>query len=725
MILVNGQQIKKYHAANLVLSEVTFEVHEGEKIGLIGRNGSGKSTLLQLISRHQVIDEGMLTLRKELTIGYLPQIPTEFEGLTVREVLAYGCRHLTVFQQEMTALEQEMAEPDVSDDTIHMQKLLDAYASVQERFERGGGYEMDAAIDSIAAGLQILKETYARQFSTLSGGEKTRVALASQLIMRPDLLLLDEPTNHLDLRGIEWLEQFLQGYPGACILVSHDRYFLDRTASKIIELDDGEAFTYLTNYSGYVREKEERLLQQFAQYHEQQKVIKKMKETIRKLEEWGRTGDNEKFFKRAASMRKALDRMQVMKRPTLDQKSADFVLNLQDRSGKRVAEFTGVYKSYGERPVLTGAEGSLQYGEKIVLVGDNGTGKTTLFKLLLGMEVPDRGELELGSRVEIGYMAQQEEARDPKKSVLDYFRIEARVEEGEARGILAKYLFYGTDVFKPVSMLSGGEWSRLRLSLLVRQKPNLLLLDEPTNHLDIASREALEEALEEYPGTLLAISHDRYFINRLAQRIWELHGGKITSYIGQFDEYRAKKRELEQAAAVRASARRPADTARAAQRASEQPPAEAAAAHRTGELPPAGTAAAHRAGEQPPAGATAAQRTSVPPPAGTIAAQRASEQPPADATAAQRASVLPPAGATAAAHAAAKAAAAGTRAAERKRQQLEAQIAALEAQLASADVELQQLGGCGDTQLLEARWLEREELQARLDADMASWLELD
>ncbi|WP_217556701.1 ribosomal protection-like ABC-F family protein [Paenibacillus sp. GbtcB18] len=698
MILVNGQQIKKYHAANLVLDGVSFEVHAGEKIGLIGRNGSGKSTLLQLISRQQSIDEGMLTVKKELTIGYLPQIPVEFEGLTVYEVLSYGCRHLTACQQEMTALEHDMADLDASADSARMERLLNAYASVQERFERCGGYEMDAVIDSVAIGLQISKETYTRQFSTFSGGEKTRIALASQLIMRPDLLLLDEPTNHLDLRGIEWLEQFLQGYAGACILVSHDRYFLDRIASKMIELEDGEAFTYQTNYSGYMKEKEERLLQQFAQYQEQQKVIKKMKETIRKLEEWGRIGDNEKFFKRAASMRKALERMQVMKRPILEQKSADFALNLQDRSAKRVAEFSDVHKSYGERRILKGAEGSLHYGEKIVLVGDNGTGKTTLFKLLLGQEVPDCGVLELGSRVEIGYMAQQEEARDPQKTVLDYFRLEAGVEEGEARGILAKYLFYGTDVFKPVSMLSGGERSRLRLALLVLRKPNLLLLDEPTNHLDIASREALEEALEEYPGTVLAISHDRYFINRLAQRVWELQDGQITSYIGQFDEYRAKKRELEQTAADRGHGRPTAGVPGAASlavRAGKQPPASA----------PGAPGTAVRAGKQPPANA----------PGAASSAARASKQPPAR---------VPGAASSAARAGGQPLTTAEARATERKRVQLEAQIAALEAQLAAADAELQQLGGCGDTAQLEARWREREELQARLDAEMTAWLEL-
>lgn len=285
---------------------------------------------------------------------------------------------------------------------------------------------------------------------------------------------------------------------------------------------------------------EELLLQQFAHYQEQQKQIKKMKETIKQLEEWGRIGSNEKFFKRAASIRKALEKLERVKRPILERKTADFELSQHDRSGRRVISFEQVTKQFGERKLLDNAAGSLLYGEKVVLMGDNGSGKTTLFKLLLGQLKPDSGELTQGASLTIGYLAQEEKEEDRKLTVLEYFKAEGRLEEGEARHILASYLFYGTDVFKPLHALSGGEWSRLRLALLIRSKPNLLLLDEPTNHLDIRSREALEEALEQYQGTILAISHDRYFINRIAERVWELSAGQLHKHLGNYDDCKEK-----------------------------------------------------------------------------------------------------------------------------------------------------------------------------------------
>ncbi|MCR8842227.1 ATP-binding cassette domain-containing protein [Paenibacillus sp. SC116] len=544
MTIVNIQEMKKYHAANLILDGLTFQIQAGEKIGLIGRNGSGKSTLLQLIAGHEPIDEGMLTIKKELRIGYLPQIPAEFEALTVYDVLAYGYRDLMLTKQEMTKIEQQMSSPEAAANSVRMEQLLEAYATMQEKFERGGGYDMDTAIEQVANGMQINRSSYERGFSSLSGGEQTRVVLASQLVVAPDLLLLDEPTNHLDLRGIEWLEQFIKRYDGACVIVSHDRYFLDAVGTKMIELEDGEAHVYHCNYSGYMKEKEERLLQQFAQYKEQQKVIKKMKETIRQLEEWGRIAGDEKFFKRAFSIRKALEKMEVVKRPVLERKAAEFDLVPLDRSGRQVILFEGLTKTFEGRAILDQAEGSLSYGEKVVLLGENGSGKTTLFKLLQGMIAPDEGQVRLGARVEVGYLAQQEPVSDSKMTVLEFFRTEGGLEEGEARGVLAKYLFYGADVYKPLQMLSGGEWSRLRLALLVRKKPNLLLLDEPTNHLDIASREALEDALDDFPGTVLAISHDRYFVNRLAKRVWEMKEGSLASYEGNYDDFKEKRAEL-------------------------------------------------------------------------------------------------------------------------------------------------------------------------------------
>lgn len=542
-MIVNCQNIKAYHGAQLVLEDVNLDIQQGERIGLIGRNGSGKSTLLQLIAGQLRPDAGQLTVRRGTRIGYLTQIPAEFEGRTVYDVLALGHRELLECRLKMAELEKLMSEPGTSDGPDRLAGWLEQYAALQEKFEREGGYELDAVIERVADGLRIDRGSYTQTYATLSGGEKTRINLASQLIRKPELLLLDEPTNHLDLHGVEWLEDYLTQYDGSCLIVSHDRYFLDRVVTKIVELEDGESQSYFTNYTGYMKEKEARLLQQFADYQEQQKKIKKMTETIKQLETWGRIGDNGKFFRRAASMQKALDRMEKLKRPVLEAKSADFGLTQADRSGRKVVTLEGIGKSYGGRKLLDAVDGALAYGDKVMLIGKNGSGKSTLFKLILGEEAVDEGRFEWGARVDIGYLAQQEYPDGPKKSVLDYFRSEAGLEEGEARGILAKYLFYGPDVFKSVHLLSGGEWTRLRLALLVLRKPNLLLLDEPTNHLDIASREALEEALETFPGTVLAISHDRYFINRLAGRIWELDHGRITVYLGSFDEYQEKRKQ--------------------------------------------------------------------------------------------------------------------------------------------------------------------------------------
>lgn len=543
MNFINAKELTQYYGANLVLDHIHFEINEGDKVGLIGSNGSGKTTLMRLLAGRLVPDEGQLMIKKQTKIGYVAQIPTVEAHCTVLDVLTLGLKDLNECQNQMSELERMMGDPAYAGNEEELDRLLKKYASLQERFEREGGYEMEASIDQVASGLGISKEAYSLPFQSLSGGEQTRVVLASQLIVKPELLLLDEPTNHLDLTRTEWLESFLRDYTGTCVIISHDRYFLDRVITKTMELEDGQAFMSTGGYTVYMKEKEERLLQQFNAYQEQQKKIKKMKETIRQLEEWGRNGDNEKFFKRAASMRRALERMERIKRPILERRQAEFDLDIQDRSGRRALVFEQLQKSYGTDCVLKEASGLLEYGDKIALLGHNGSGKTTLFKLLLGKEKPDAGFMEWGSRVEIGYLAQQEEPSNPKETMLDFFKKNACVEEGEARGLLARYLFYGPAVFRTVGQLSGGEWTRLRLALLMHHKPNLLLLDEPTNHLDIASREALEEALSDYTGTILAISHDRYFVNKLAERIWELQDGRLSVYQGNYDDYREKKME--------------------------------------------------------------------------------------------------------------------------------------------------------------------------------------
>ncbi|WP_145324766.1 ribosomal protection-like ABC-F family protein [Paenibacillus xylanexedens] len=550
MMMISAQQLTQYHGAHLVLDGITFEIMEGDKVALIGRNGSGKTTLMRLMARLNKPDEGQLMIKKDTRMGYVAQVPEGLDDHTVLDVLSLGFKELMVCSTQMKEMEQQMSDPACAADPSQLERLLKRYAALQDQFEREGGYEMDARIDQVADGLDIDKAHYGWRFGSLSGGEQTRVVLASQLIVRPDLLLLDEPTNHLDLERVEWLEGYLREYTGTIVLISHDRYFLDRVVNRTLELEDGEAETSAGGYTEYMKVKEQRLLQQFEEFKEQQKVIKKMKETIRQLEEWGRVGGNEKFFRRAASMRKAIERMEQVKRPVLERRNAEFDVRPTDRTGKRVAVLEQVEKSYGEREILRGISGLLEYGDKIALIGRNGSGKTTLFKLLLGDEQPNAGKLEWGARVDVGYLAQQEEPTNPKLNVLEYFRLEAGVEEGEARGILARYLFYGADVFRSVGQLSGGEWTRLRLALLVQRKPNVLLLDEPTNHLDVASREALEESLVDFEGTVLAISHDRYFVNRLASRVWELEDGQMTAYLGDYEAYREKKLDMQARAAA-------------------------------------------------------------------------------------------------------------------------------------------------------------------------------
>lgn len=542
-MIISFNQVQQYYGAQQVLSSVTFEIGEGERTGLIGRNGTGKTTVFQLMCGNLSPHSGQIFIRKGCRVGMLEQVPADKGGHSVYEVLAEAFHEVRQWQQQIRQLETSMSEPATAADEKKLAQLLDSYGKLLEQFQQAGGYEMEATINKVAAGLGIPNAQYDRLFSSLSGGEKTKVCLAALLLQKPDVLLLDEPTNHLDMRAIEWLETFLIAYPGTIAVISHDRYFLDKVAGKIIEIEDGEATTYLTNYTAYQKENEERLLRQFAEYQEQQKKIKKMQETIKQLIEWGNRANppNPSFHRRAASMQKALDRMEKVRRPVLERRSIDLKLTSSDRSGKQVLVLDRVSKAYGERSLLKEASLLLSYGERISLIGNNGSGKSTLMKMILGQVPADGGELRIGSRVEIGYLAQEEQPPANRLTVLQFFREEAAMEEGRARGELARFLFYGADVFKRVDKLSGGEWSRLRLALLMFKEPNLLLLDEPTNHLDIDSREALEDTLLEFPGTVIAISHDRYFINRLAHKLWTLHQGELTEHIGNYDDFSRKQ----------------------------------------------------------------------------------------------------------------------------------------------------------------------------------------
>ncbi|UHA75527.1 ribosomal protection-like ABC-F family protein [Paenibacillus sp. 481] len=543
-MMIQVQHIEKYYGAELVLQDICFDIREGDKVGLIGRNGTGKTTMFRLLKGLDKPDRGEISIRKGAKIGYLAQV-MHVHDESVYDVLSASFKQQLEWSAQMKKLEQLMSDPEQIGDEARFARLLQEYGQVQERFERAGGYEIDSQIERVANGLGIPTEQYTRPFPSLSGGEKTKVGLAALLLEQPDILLLDEPTNHLDMRAIEWLESFLRTYAGTVVVISHDRYFLDSVVTKIVEFEDGEAVTYVTNYSDYQVEKEARLLRQFAAFQEQQKKIKQMQETIKQLIDWGNRANppNAGFHRRAASMQKALDRMTKLKRPIMERKAIELDLRQRDRSGSTVVSLDRVRKSYGERLLFEQVSDLLRYGERAILIGDNGSGKSTLLKMLLGQEFPDEGSVRLGSRVELGYLAQEAAPQDHHMTVLQYFRTELALEEGAARGQLARFLFYGADAFKQVRSLSGGEWSRLRLAVLMHRQPNLLLLDEPTNHLDIDSREALEEALEEYTGTMLAVSHDRYFINRLAHKIWALEQGKLNSYGGDFEYYKEKRPE--------------------------------------------------------------------------------------------------------------------------------------------------------------------------------------
>ncbi|BCG57973.1 ribosomal protection-like ABC-F family protein [Paenibacillus sp. URB8-2] len=544
-MIIQCQNVQKYHGAQEVLSDITLAVRQGEKVGLIGRNGCGKTTLFRLLSGEEAPDRGQIAIRRGSTVGLLAQIQ-EGGGDTVYAVLQRSFAEQLAWQRRLRELEQEMAGLNAGGEE-RWNGLLREYGSLQEKFEAAGGYEIEAEIHRVASGLGIGSEQFGRPFASLSGGEKTKVGLAALLLRRPDVLLLDEPTNHLDMAAIEWLEQFLRDYAGTVVVISHDRYFLDAVITKVIEIEDGEAITYHTNYTGFQKEKEARLLQQFADYQEQQKKIKKMQESIKRLIEWGNNSNppNPSFHRRAASMQKAMDRMVKIKRPVLERKSMDLQLEQQDRSGSRALILDGVSKSYGNRVLFTGAEDVLRYGEAAAMIGGNGAGKSTLLRIILGLEQPDAGSCTLGARASVGYLAQEAVPEDAGLSVLKYFREEAGMEEGEARGQLAKFLFYGSDVFKIVGGLSGGEWTRLRFAVIMHRRPNLLILDEPTNHLDIDSREALEEALEEFPGTVLAVSHDRYFINRCFGKLWTIEDGKFSVFSGSYEYFKEKRAEKE------------------------------------------------------------------------------------------------------------------------------------------------------------------------------------
>ncbi|GAB2535707.1 ribosomal protection-like ABC-F family protein [Gracilibacillus alcaliphilus] len=538
MIVCSVQQVAKNYGGNPIFEQISFEIKEQERIALVGRNGSGKTTLLKLLAGEDTPDNGQIHWQKGAQIGYLKQIADFDQQAIVQQILESAFGQLKEIEQQLKQLERAMGEPENQE---RLQKLYDQYGKLQEQFLTEGGYEIEAAIRKVVSGLQI-KELIDQQMALLSGGERTKVGLAYMLLQNPDLLLLDEPTNHLDLAAVEWLGNFLQNYQGTVIIVSHDRYFLDEVVTQIVELEEGEFHQYHTNYSDYIKEKEERLLREFQQYQEQQNKIKKMKEAIKRLRDWANRANppNAGLHKRARNMERALERMEKLQRPILERKKMNLDMSLANRSGKDVVILEDVSKGYGDSLLFQQVNMHITYQQKEAIVGENGTGKSTLLKLILQQIEPDSGKVNIGSRVKIGYLSQHVFTEQGDQTVLQVFRDQVKVTEGQARHILAGFLFYGYDVFQKVKQLSGGEKMRLRLAQIMHQDTNFLVLDEPTNHLDIDSLEVLEDALADYDGTILAVSHDRYFLDQLFDRVYWIDNQQLYGFEGNYSWAREK-----------------------------------------------------------------------------------------------------------------------------------------------------------------------------------------
>ena len=542
--------IKKYMEATLVLKDITFEAYEGEKIGIVGANGSGKSTILKLIAGIEPMnyypgypqtssngyDEGLIKMTNAPSCAYLEQTPTYPEGLKVKDILNLAFDEIDMFENQMRDVEEQMKHLE----GIELEKILSKYSNLVQLFELKGGYEKDEKLSKVCTGLKFDESFLNRDFHLLSGGEKTTVVLGKLLIHNPTILLLDEPTNHLDMESIEWLEGYLKSYKGIVMIVSHDRYFLDNVVTKIVEVEDMESICYKGNYSSYVSQKEENMRIQFEHFREQQKKINNMEEQVKDLRDWALRADNNKFFRRAGSIQKKLDKMGRITKPVFERRNMRLNLTAAQRSGNETIKVIGLSKSYNDKTIFNDADVLIQYGERVGIIGPNGSGKSSFIKMLLGEEMPDTGIVQLGANVMPAYLPQKIVFNHEDYTVLETFRENISIVEGKAREYLSKFMFYKSSVFKKVKHLSGGERIRLKLAMLLYRDINLLILDEPTNHLDIDSIETLEEALEDFEGTIVFVSHDRYFINKIGQRILAIENQSFESYSGNFDDYRSE-----------------------------------------------------------------------------------------------------------------------------------------------------------------------------------------
>ena len=532
-MILSCQNISKAFVENQVLKNVSFHIEDHEKAAIVGINGAGKTTLLRIIVGEMTPDDGQVVLAKDKTLGYLAQNSTVDTSHTIYEELLSVKADLLRLEEKIRECENDMkhANGDALED------LMKQYTSLTHAFETGGGYLYRSELVGVLKGLGFTEDEFSKPVATLSGGQKTRVALGRLLLQNPDLIILDEPTNHLDMNSIAWLETYLLNYKGAVLIVSHDRYFLDRIAGKVIEIDQSKATTFMGNYSDYAVKKEQLRVAAWNAYMNQQREIKHQEEVIEKLKSFNR----EKSIKRAESREKMLDKIEVIEKPSEVRTDMKLTLTPRILSGNDVLTVEHLSKSFDSHKLFTDVNFEIKRGEHVAIIGDNGSGKTTLLKILNGLVPADQGTFRLGSNVEIGYYDQEHHVLHSEKTLFEEISDDyPYLNNTQIRNVLAAFLFTGEDVFKRISDLSGGERGRVSLAKLVLSNANFLILDEPTNHLDIMSKEILEDALNGYEGTILYVSHDRYFINRTAHRILDLTEGQFVSYVGNYDYYLEK-----------------------------------------------------------------------------------------------------------------------------------------------------------------------------------------
>ena len=532
-MILSCQNISKAFVENQVLKNVSFHIEDHEKAAIVGINGAGKTTLLRIIVGEMTPDDGQVVLAKDKTLGYLAQNSTVDTSHTIYEELLSVKADLLRLEEKIRECENNMKHADGD----ALEDLMKQYTSLTHAFETGDGYLYRSELVGVLKGLGFTEDEFSKPVATLSGGQKTRVALGRLLLQNPDLIILDEPTNHLDMNSIAWLETYLLNYKGAVLIVSHDRYFLDRIAGKVIEIDQSKATTFMGNYSDYAVKKEQLRVAAWNAYMNQQREIKHQEEVIEKLKSFNR----EKSIKRAESREKMLDKIEVIEKPSEVRTDMKLTLTPRILSGNDVLTVEHLSKSFDSHKLFTDVNFEIKRGEHVAIIGDNGSGKTTLLKILNGLVPADQGTFRLGSNVEIGYYDQEHHVLHSEKTLFEEISDDyPYLNNTQIRNVLAAFLFTGEDVFKRISDLSGGERGRVSLAKLVLSNANFLILDEPTNHLDIMSKEILEDALNGYDGTILYVSHDRYFINRTAHRILDLTEGQFVSYVGNYDYYLEK-----------------------------------------------------------------------------------------------------------------------------------------------------------------------------------------